>query len=784
VVLGSAATAFAAPVTPGELEQQVAKDIPKVAEFAAIRELAKELGVKVYLFGGAATGFAHYVRSDIERQKGEAHFAADKYDFDYTNIFQSTQDIDLVVDGTKEQATQLRKLLVERFPHIVAGEHKSSWDVRLLRGDIGALGGVLTNVDFARQHSDSYSTGLIEITENKSGPIVRDARAWEAGENRFLNDVSSGRITYLPSAAHGLTAFAKAGNNPSIFSAVRFLTKAHQYGVAIDPKDLAIVKSVVDSFDPKKDVVTPYARERFEYLVKNLVRRSIDVEKTIDLVESLGLKSKIIAMSDPNRIESMGWYVNKEPLRTFELGRGTGKTAAELGLSVIAHGTGDFGVYESLTSVPKGAANFFVSRKGFAGEKADHGKGLYTVKGEQGAGSSSRTIRMRLHPDARLGTDFVIENGDYVLVQNKAAVTVIQESLGLDLVSYIKMLIAGKSMDQHDLGLFEKQMRKWQRASVVPQAQKDAAASAMREALKAPSLSFHAFQWFEFSFSADYPDIFDEIVKRANPQEEMFLLRATGPVERWQTKLVDFIERSIAKRSSNLDLTIAQKVLSSAHWAKHPNWKKWTKALVDRKSPQLAESIIRYVIPNAPAKLFAPLVEAYLAQNNPKFDGALIRYVFSNPVSKDHPSWLETVIDRKTMVTTQDIPMWALSQAHWVAHPQLVARMLAQKTFHSYVGQHVLSQPHWGNHPEFIETLIKMGSETQIEWLMSMRHWQENPRLRQLSRGKAPTLASLKAGLAREAAAPSTAARASSASRPKTPAATRAPVRFCKDLFR
>ncbi|MEK7355924.1 MAG: hypothetical protein AAB250_05715, partial [Bdellovibrionota bacterium] len=49
-------------VTEEELREAVETGLMKVPELQFIRTEAEKLGVKVYLFGGTAAGFAHYAK--------------------------------------------------------------------------------------------------------------------------------------------------------------------------------------------------------------------------------------------------------------------------------------------------------------------------------------------------------------------------------------------------------------------------------------------------------------------------------------------------------------------------------------------------------------------------------------------------------------------------------------------------------------------------------------------------------------------------------------------------
>jgi len=65
-----------------------------------------EARVRIQLFGGTAASYAHYVKNDNGT-----------FDYDYYSIFRSTQDLDIVVDGSAEQVKQLQANLERKFPH-------------------------------------------------------------------------------------------------------------------------------------------------------------------------------------------------------------------------------------------------------------------------------------------------------------------------------------------------------------------------------------------------------------------------------------------------------------------------------------------------------------------------------------------------------------------------------------------------------------------------------------------------------------------------------------------
>lgn len=173
------ATTFAQNISDTELDTAIASRLMKVDEFKFIRETAERMGIRVWLFGGTAAGYGHYVKWDLLREKGDTRFQKDRFDYDYSNIYRSTQDADIVIDGSSEQAEQLESALKKALPHLEGS--KKLWEVRLLsekRDDKDAL---LNNPDYLKQHTDSNSTGMIEVTKPPiDESVVKDLRDWKA----------------------------------------------------------------------------------------------------------------------------------------------------------------------------------------------------------------------------------------------------------------------------------------------------------------------------------------------------------------------------------------------------------------------------------------------------------------------------------------------------------------------------------------------------------------------------------------------------------------------------
>lgn len=461
LVVAWGSSAAATGVSTTELEGEIGRRLERVEQFKFLKSEAAKRGVRVYLFGGTAAGFAHYVKWDLLREKGDSRYQKDRFDYDYTNIFRSTQDLDVVVDGDMTDLAELQKIVKERYPHLQG--QKSQWEFRPLRQQIGVAGqpgykeAILESPDFMNQHTDSNSTGLVELTDPPRGEArVRDVRDWTSKPSQFSEDVANGTIKYYFSATHETTARYKAGDNPPLFSALRYLTKAFQYELEMTESDLARIEKIVAAFDPARDLASPRAHAWLIKNAKKLLQHAVDVEAASDWIRLLGLDKKLGGLDDPRVKESLAWWLQKEPLRTFEVGRGSGRTAKELGLDVVAHETRSMTAFESITRAHTGVPNVFISRKNGAGETAMHGDGFYTRKGTEGGIGTGQTIRFKVNPAAREGTDFFLAGQDFVVFTNRAALRVVPESLNLTPIEYFERLASGRKIEQADLGLLER----------------------------------------------------------------------------------------------------------------------------------------------------------------------------------------------------------------------------------------------------------------------------------------------------------------------------------------
>jgi hypothetical protein len=697
-----------------ELEQGIADRLKRVEEFKFIEEEATKLGVRAYLFGGTAAGYAHYVKWDLQREKGDNHFQKDKFDYDYTSIFRSTQDLDIVIDGNPEQSTKLQQALEQKYPHLQG--NKTAWEVRLLTQDMGDKQAILNNPDFMNQHTDSNSTGMIEITQPRAGEhVVRDVRDWNSKEPYFLKDVHDGMLHYYFSPLHNTTKFAKEGRNPPILSAIRFLTKAFQYELKIRPEDLARIKKVIDEFDPKETQKNDYVAKWIEKNGKKLIQNAINIEYAKNTLDQLGLREKLQSIKgDIGKSDSLAWWMNKEPLRTQPVGRGEGKTARELGLDIVAHETHNFSAYESITRAHTGDPNVLISRDGVGGEAALFGEGFYTNSGHKGARNTGFTIRFHLHPDAREGHDFaLVPDQNYVIVKNKAALKVIPESLNIGPAEYFRLISTGENgLKSADRGYLDKLKRRIHAKSrtMSDQEAHEVAQVVLSEIKNSPKLidSPVLTEWFSLPASERHPEFVAALVKK-------------GTTDAW----------------------VAQHVLSNPHWKNHPEWVE--QLLLNQKSDL---AIAKYVLSQPHWRNHPEWVNLLVTRGTADFP--ILAYILSEPWSKSHPEWVEYYMRKRSADLA--LASYVFSKEHWSDRSEWVEQLIKRgDSANASIAEYALSKPYWANHPELVEDLIKRGNaDHQVEkYVLSQPHWKNHPALRRLAGDAEPTVSNLREAFAR-----------------------------------
>ncbi len=711
-----------AQVDVSHLSTEVSLRIERVPEFKFIKEEADKLGVKVYLFGGTASAFAHYVRWDLEREAGDEKYQAERFDYDFTNIYRGNQDLDIVVDGTSIQAAQLQQILQREYPHFIGS--KEAWEVRLLDAQVGDKLPLLDNPDFLNQHTDTNSTGMVAVNAESGEIIFRDLFDWENPDSRFLNDVAAGRIKFLFSDNHETTSRFKEGKNPPVFAAIRYLAKLAQYEVDEAEGDLEIIKRIVEETNWREVGNNSYVRHKLEEFGKKVLLNAPDSEYAWNLLEETGLREKLIEVdgSNFNSVESLSWWMNKEPLRSKKIGLGNGRTAKQIfgDKLLVAHETISFSAYENITRSSKGRANAFISRRGAAGEAAALGDGFYVRQGREGARGTDLTIRFSLNPEARDGADFTY-SGDFIVVTNKNALRLVQENLSLSMTDFIRLILKGEVQDS-DRGLIEKFKRKFSRVSN--------SSDGLREAIIYAEGFFLIAKGFpkekllgDISFSdiESFDELFDTVLS-INSNFRKKLLNLIKNEDFWLNN-PNWVKSLIL--NGMVDKVIAKNILSKKGWEKHPEI---LKMLFDQGNAD--REIVKYVLSEEHwIGQQYEIIEILLGRGNA--DDLIAKHIIANNSWKNSKRWFDILLKRGSAF--EEIINYVLPAKNWESAPGIIAKIIkrsAATKIHLAIVE-LLRKPKWKKYPELILSLIEAGKVNLkiVDLLSEAEYWAAYPKI-------------------------------------------------------
>lgn len=447
-----------------KLSESLEEKITAIPELLELRRIADQMGIKLWALGGTANSLVYYAKWDQLRRLGDTRFEygklltpfarTHKFNDTIDSIIRTNQDIDLVIDGTDEQLKAF-----EALAHQVLGRnsrHNRQLEVRNLRKPYGDKYAIIGDYGFENQNTDDHSLMLVELSSSKKPQKVFNARDIDDTHPEVIEHIISDEIHFYHSPNHKRTARFLRGQNPEIFSVIRYLIKAFQFGLKIPATSEGKIKKIIQDFSKQRDVTADndvWLRRN----IRKLIIHSLDIERTYDVLKKLGLWDKLRQIGDSQEIDSPAWWMNKEPLPTKPFGK-TGKTARELGITIVSHDTINFDIFEAISSSPFGIANVFASRPHQSGESASDGYGFYTAIGTKGGLQSTITVRFTVHPQAIEGIDFILtssgskKEGSTALFLNRAALTVIPESVSFSLGLLLHAVVDSKL--KKNLGAF------------------------------------------------------------------------------------------------------------------------------------------------------------------------------------------------------------------------------------------------------------------------------------------------------------------------------------------
>lgn len=778
-----------------ELEREMAARFDRVDAFRFLEEYGRTHGLRIYAAGGTAVGYGSYVNQHLENEALKKlgrppRYFDSRFSYDYYDIFRSTQDADIVIDipggdvAAHEKAAQaLESVMRTKFTYLQGS--KSVWEVRFLRVDRGTAGtaghkDAILGWDFQHQNTDSYSTGLFELTTPPAGESrVRDVKHWELlVDTPFLEDLSQGKIRFYLEPEHSKTARAKQGMNPEILSVIRFYTKAFQYGAVVSDSDRIQLQSLITRFDPNSASTDSYLVKQITNNGLKLYWHAIDVERASKELDRVGLKSKLIVYGSRADASLSNW-LKRKPLASFPLGSGDrakGKTAAELiregRLSeILTHETNQFLAYENITRAADGYLNVFESVAGQFGQQAVHGDGFYLRQGREGARGTGFSIRVRLDPLAVNGVDFDLVDGDYVVLKNRRAATVIDESLNLSLFEFVRLLFNQNGVDKSDLGLFTKMLNKTNVRGGRTSLNANEAGEIdklLKNSLKVNyDKQFYVNEalrvWFSLPVSVDFPEIVEMMLESgtADPYKRVVVESHSGPTHFVAGFLAEYVFSNDAwskrpdlmkKLISTLDgMYVEESIPPLIEYAFTKE--AWFKQ--DRLVDQLLDKVDALYRKGMSGRSLVNekiVEELFMKPNFPKRSERISRFVregkgisaitqkiLSSPDAVIEPEWLKIVTEggwanwpgEARLYSPYELFMDAYTGTRWQERPDILLHWISRniKDLDKTIDEKLLYSKDWNGK------------------LAKKSHWADHPQLRAMCNGRTPTAARLRAAM-------------------------------------
>jgi hypothetical protein len=729
-------------ITPLELEQGLRSKIHAVPEFKIIKNEAKRLGVKVYLFGDSALAFANYVKSDLLSQKGDHSYILEKLDYDFKNIFYSTQVMEVVVDGNESQVKQMSKFIESQFAQIfnrkMPGSKKVVWDVRpykTAKSKIGAADyreALLENHEYLNQNLDSVATGLVDITEDPDNLIVLDLQDMKSKENKFLRDLAAEKIIFYRSRLHEETPLYEAGINPEIISVIKTLTRTFQFELYLEDSTLIQIKNIIFEFDPNAKL-NPQAQAQIIHLGKNLIRHAANAEKAWDALEKLGLRKKLSKFDSAFTPDALSWWLYKEPLRRVQLAKEPsqengnyklGKSAKELSLNYVVYDAQTFENFELINKSLVDDPKLFLGKDSKDKTKSLNSMGFYTKVYVPKMTLNPLEIKFQVNPLAKEGADFILTSDggsqvkNKVIIKNKAALIIASENnLGwLDyfrefyeekeklydnyynpnLKSRLKNLFTSKQpldfYNQEDYLKSSRIKQKLERSKTQISPEEEAEVvkivkEGIEKALDWQKVNPNyggAFDqlfvdWFALPQSFKYPDVLNEVIDEMPNSEDLIY-----------------------------------KVLKYKHWSEYNLVNE--KLMIDKLNDSNYRTRYRLMLHtlNLPEWNYRPKVFIELYKRDSFNFLNFFKEKFDDPKWTDFPEVMEHVLSYADDKSVTDGAMF-LRKKHWTRHPYLIEMYLkkhekfAEK---SVIMRKLLALDHWRLQPQLVALVQGIGDET------------------------------------------------------------------------
>jgi hypothetical protein len=408
----------------------VSKQIP---ELQRLNEIAKENGARVFLIGGSVASLAHFSKWRLLDRLQKHPFIPQRLEENLFNFIRLDQDVDFVVDVDlpKDEARKVINKITAQinsdFPR-----YQADWQGNGLRINVSESeerkDAILSKSFFERQHLDSYSRILLDLSADHPNDILIDPidlfEERRPDDSPFLQDILESKIRFYKSEKLTTGQEKSKAWNPQFMGAMRAILKASQFAASFSETDLESLKKIIQDFDASATHPIEFLG-RLKSRTPKLVSQSLDLEYSVRLLNHTGLRSKLLELAAiyPSYLDNYPLMLQREPLKHLPnvQSQTTGHltTAKDLGIDFVVHETRDALSLESITWSPDGALNAFISRVDAPGENANSGKGFYTRITGDLVFNTGASFKLAVSPDAILGVDFSLsDNKKDLLILN------------------------------------------------------------------------------------------------------------------------------------------------------------------------------------------------------------------------------------------------------------------------------------------------------------------------------------------------------------------------------
>lgn len=373
-----------AEVTSATIEQGITANLNRILVLSEIKKYAERQGFRVWLTSESALALASYTKWHQLTLQGVYPWSARRYQYDFFEIFRTTDQMFLVTDGNNNQVVQLESYLERNYHGLFSSTHP--WNIRAQNAK--------PNVTSSAENILVELTGSQQINGQASTDIAQDTSHF----------VQIERLETLPQAQ-------------PLKLLVQYLYITFKFGLRIPPTDLTRITAFIARLDTNQIKTSPELITIEEAFIQ-VIQNALNAPELFEFFQSSGLKEKILKFSrEPLMAETFPghlrfWFEKSFVVKSFPLGTlnnsGVTPDPAHIIPPLFSHDVrgssrDSYKIFESITANPSGQPNLLTTTS-----SAYMSEGLKGVTSE--TGRFSVFVQMHPVPGAVWGRDVIDSN--------------------------------------------------------------------------------------------------------------------------------------------------------------------------------------------------------------------------------------------------------------------------------------------------------------------------------------------------------------------------------------